>query len=236
MEVFFGLAAIAAMTAFVRDRRRVRELEDKIRDLRSILAGNFPYRLPEPRDADLLRKLEMIVRANAPLSDAGLTSLGNLVMEVPGSEPIAMLHALVNAEHKTVVYITWYPASPHYASMLLESYATDAEYITHVNNPVRTSAPFSHQQSLPSSLPMRELLARHAAFAKAADIRIANLEELVRELRRNHALFMRWRETKAPDELLEIDLRTLFGEAYEIHGARWKRRLALRLPQATLRR
>ena len=55
----------------------------------------------------------------------------------------------------------------------------------------------------------------------------------MRELRRNHAMFTRWRESMSPDDLLEADLRTVLGTSYSIHGARWKRRLALRLPQAT---
>ncbi len=157
-------------------------------------------------------------------------------MQVPGGNPISIMRAFVTPDHATVLYVSVYPANPGLVNILLESYATGAEYITHVGNPVRASAPFSHHQSLPATMPYRDVLERHRVFANAADIRITSLDELVRELRRNHAMFTRWRESLSPDELLEADLRTVLGAAYPIHGARWKRRRALRLPQATLRR
>ena len=126
---------------------------------------------------------------------------------------------------------------------MLESYAKDAEYIPHVGNPVRTRAPFSHHQTVPRELPMHEILARHRAFvhvshtpARGALAPIASLDELMHELRANHAMIMRWRDSLSPEDLLELDLRTLLGEQYAIHGARWKRRLAMRMPKATLRK
>ena len=232
----FGCAT-AGVAAFVRDRRDLNRLEDKIREIRTVLAADFPYRVPGRGDEAWQEYLQKMIDHHKPFADCDLRMLGDLVMEMPNGHPISMMRVLVSADSKTVVYITVYNQSDfQYASALLESYATEAEYITHVDNPVRASAPFSHQQTLASTLPHREIVARHAAFAKTADIRITSLDELLRELRRNHAMFKRWRESLSPDDLLEADLRTVLGAAYPIHGARWKRRLALRLPQATLRR
>lgn len=235
MEVFLALSAVAALTAFVRDRRKLDRLEQRIREIRTVLAADFPYRVPARDDAELCRLLDDAVRSNAPFLSLGLTQLGDLVFAAPDGPPIGIMRAFVDADRTTIAYVTLYPALKS-VSLLLESYATDGEYVTHVGNPVRASAPFSRQQTVAATTSYGLIFTAHRSFAKAADIRITTLDELIRELRRNHTMFKKWRESMSPDDLLEADLRNAFGDAYEVHGARWKRRLALRLPQATLRR
>jgi hypothetical protein len=232
--VFLSCGAAAGLVALVRDRKQMAALEDKIRDIRAVLSAHFPYRLPTKADADLVALLAN-VHANA-LAQDGFTLLGDLVMEVPGKQPISIFRAFIDAYGTTVVYITAYPQNPGVTYLLLESYTADAEYITHVGNPVRASAPFSHQQTVQGPLPIRQIHALHRAFLGGTPVAIASLDDLVRELRANHALFVRWREQLSPEELLDNDLKTVLGEQYRVFGPGWKRRLALRLPEATLRK
>ena len=232
--VLASCGAVAGLVAFVRDRKRMTELEDKIREIRAALAAHFPYRLPLRADTDLVALLAN-VHVNAMMHD-GFTLLGDLIMEVPGRTPMSIMRAFVDAYGTTVVYVSAYPQHPGITYMLLESYTADAEYITHVGNPVRASAPFSHQQSVQGPLPIRQIHALHRTFIKGTPAVIASMDDLVRELRANHAMFVRWREALAPEELLEIDLKTVLGDQYAILGPGWKRRLALRLPAATLRK
>jgi hypothetical protein len=234
-SVFLAAAAAAGLVAFVRDRRQVRILEDKILEIRAALAAAFPYRLPKRDDFELVRLLENIARGAALLRESGMTALGELVMQVPGHPPMAVMRAFAD-EAGTVAYLTIYPPLLE-PSLLFETYTSDAEYVTHVGNPIRASAPFSHQQALPLTMSIQEMLDRHRGFARTGnELRITTIDELLRELERNHAMIMRWRDSLSPEDLLELDLRTLLGEQYAIHGARWKRRLAMRLPRATLRR
>jgi hypothetical protein len=231
--VFLSCGAVAGLVAFVRDRKRMDELEDKIREIRAVLAADFPYRLPARADAELV---ELLGASHMLLAFDGLTPIGDLIMEVPGGRPISVMRAFVDLEGTTIAYLSAYPQHPKNDTyLLLESYAPDAEYVTHVDNPVRASAPFSHQQSLSTPL-IRELLAKHRAFTRGTLARITSLDDLMRELRANHAMFVRWRETLSPEELLEVDLKTVLGDQFRIHGPGWKRRLALRLPKATLRK
>ena len=232
--VLLSCGAVAGLVGLVRDRKRMAELEENIREIRAALSADFPYRTPGRADADLVARLAAI-NMNAMAQD-GLTALGDLVMEVPGRQPMSIMRAFSDPAGTTIIYISAYPQSPGVLYMLLESYTPDAEYITHVGNPVRASAPFSHQQSVQGPLPIREIITRHRAFTPDKLAIIESLDDLVRALRSNHALFVRWRETLSPEELLEIDLKTVLGEQYAIHGPGWKRRLALRLPAATLRK
>ncbi|MBA3501314.1 MAG: hypothetical protein M4D80_20845 [Myxococcota bacterium] len=238
--VFLSCGAVAGLVAFVRDRKRTDELEDKIREIRAVLAAAFPYRLPTHADADLVALLAPIDMSSA--AQDGMTPLGDLILEAPGRQPMSIMRAFTDAG-TTVLYVSAYPQHPGKLYLLLESYARDAEYITHVGNPVRAQAPFSHHQTVSRDLPLREILARHREFVRASHLiargalaPTASLDELMRELRANHALFVRWRESLSPEELLEVDLKTVLGEQYAVHGPGWKRRLALRLPQATLRK
>lgn len=232
--VLASCGAVAGLVAFVRDRKRMADLEDKIREIRAALAAHFPYRLPTKADADLVALLKN-VHANAMAQD-GFTLLGDLIMQVAGGQPISIMRAFVDAYGTTIVYVSAYPQHPGVTYVLLESYTADAEYITHVGNPVRASAPFSHQQSVQGPLHIRQIHALHRGFLGGTLAVIASLDDLLRALRANHALFVSWRESLSPDELLEIDLKTVLGDQYPILGPGWKRRLALRLPAATLRK
>jgi hypothetical protein len=235
-SIFLAIGAAAGLVAFMRDRRQVKALEDKILEIRAALAAAFPYRLPKRDDFELTWLLQQNIGPRAALLlERGMTVLGELVMQVPGHPPMAVMRAFTD-ESGAIAYLTIYPPQIE-PSLLFETYTTDAEYITHVGNPVRASAPFSHQQTLPITLSIQELLDRHRAFARSGnELPITNIYELLRELERNHAMIMRWRDSLSPEDLLELDLRTLLGEQYELHGARWKRRLAMRMPKATLRR
>ena len=232
--VIASCGAVVAMLTLLHDRKEIAALEDKIREIRVALAAHFPYRLPTKADADLVAMLGN-AHVNA-LAQDGFTLLGDLIMEVPSRPPISIMRAFVDAYGTTVVYISAYPREPGVTYMLLESYTADAEYITHVGNPVRASAPFSHQQSVQGPLSIHQIHALHRTFLGGTPIVIASLDDLVRALRANHALFVAWRESLSPEDLLEIDLKTVLGAQYAIHGASWKRRLALRLPAATLRK
>jgi hypothetical protein len=238
--VFLSCGAVAGLVVLARDRKRMAALEDKIREIRAVLASDFPYRLPARADADLVALLAPIDMSSA--AQDGMTPLGDLILEAPGRHPMSIMRAFTDAG-TTVLYVSAYPQQPNKLYLLLESYARDAEYITHVGIPVRARAPFSHHQTVSRDLPLHEILVRHRSFAVASHIatrgalaRITSLDDLVRELRANHAMFVRWRETLSPEDLLEVDLKTVLGEQYRIHGPGWKRRLALRLPAATLRK
>jgi hypothetical protein len=232
--VLASCGAVAGLVAFVRDRKRMAELEDKIREIRAALAAHFPYRLPGKADADLVALLGN-VHVNA-LAQDGFTLLGDLIMEVPGRQPMSIMRAFADAYGTTVVYVSAYPQYPGLTYMLLESYTADAEYITHVGNPVRASAPFSHQQSVQGPLSIHQIHALHRTILRGTPMVIASLDDLVRALRANHAMFVAWRDSLSPEDLLEIDLKTVLGDQYPILGPGWKRRLALRLPAATLRK
>lgn len=236
--VVIASGVLGGVFAYMRQRHRANQFEQAVRDIRARVSEDMTFRALDASTPDAATMLDAIHAHEHRLEGCGLTLVGDVAM-LQHDRLFAVMRAFVDAAGTSVAYVISSRARPVYAALLVESYRADAEYMTmHAAVPI-AAPPFSHRQVLPESLAWDAVLARHRTFASVDDpatIRVTSMDDLLRTLAQNHELMVRWRAAQTHEELLDADLRAILGPKYDRYGKGWARRLAVRLPKATLRR
>jgi hypothetical protein len=204
--------------------------------MQRVAETNFEMRRPEPRDAELVAKLDAPSRVE--LFDGGFVLLGELIVEARASA--AAYRVYVDTGGTTIGYAEDGLGS---AWLSLESILVDGAVITrrwtfqgHLSEP-----PFVKSQSVPSGSSLGEVWEQHRRLLATVDesrvVRMSSIDDVIRECPRAKARETRWRASQDPDTLLDQDLARFFGS--QLHEAipHVKRYLAKEpIPRATLLR
>ncbi len=244
VEVIIGLGVGAAVLYlwgwqrvkyvgwFLQRHKRAEAFERAMREAREDINGPCPYRLPSAEDRELLARLP----DDRELVAAGFTPLGELVVQYADKPAGAAARAYVDAAGTTLAMWMVTRKSP-VGIPRLASYAGDRIFSTgRLPYGALAEPPFVTRQMLDAKQSIADMAARHRTLAGDQPLdRIASLDELLARLATNHDRIVAWRAAQAPDELLDLDLKSALGDAYARHGKPWARRLRGKLPEATLR-
>jgi hypothetical protein len=154
-----------------------------------------------------------------------MRSLGDLVV-VHGDDRIKrVVHLFVDASGFIVGHAE--VDDEHRTNLYLESFSEREQWVTRSDG-LAFEVPFIHRNLVADSSTVIELLAAHREFAPLDTpglVKHETRDDVIRSLVRVEEIFFAWRRTQAPDELLQFDLRILFGSRYETVGVRWVRYL-----------
>lgn len=207
--------------------KRAEEFERSLREAREALAGGCPYRKPAASDSELLSRLP----DDRDLVACGFHAVGELVFQYTGKPAHTAMRCYLDAANTT------YAMRMVSGIVRLASYASDRVFATGQRpHAVLAEPPFVARQMLDAKLSVAEVVAAHRKLAGDQPLlRIESLDDLLAHLVANHDKIVAWRASVAPDELLDLDLKCVLGDAYPRAGKIWARKLRDKLPEARLR-
>lgn len=208
--------------------KRAEAFERSLRDAREAIGGACPYRKPSASDSELLSLLP----DDRELVACGFKPVGELVLQHAGKPPRLALRCYLDAAGTT------YAMRASQGILRFASYASERVFATgqrpHV---VLAEPPFVARQMLDAKLSVAEVVAAHRKLVgDQALLRIENLDDLLAQLSANHEKVVAWRASVPPDELLDLDLKCVLGDAYPRAGKIWARKLRDKLPEARVLR
>jgi hypothetical protein len=221
---------LAAVFAFAKQRHasQIARLEALIRDARLLALTDIDYAPVDARWAAYLDGLDV---------PAGMTALGDFVEHPVGRSPSGALRAFVDADHTTFGWLARASEGRGPVVAILMSTTPDAVYVTR-HTPARggqlSAAPWAHTDDAPYTLGLPAAVDRHRARVAAAKglTALHTLDELQAELRRVRGKTIAWRQSMAPETLLDRDLRSILGAKYDQLGPRLAAKLAAQVPEA----
>ena len=221
------LAALFASAA-LRQRKHVARLETLIRDARVLALTEIDYGPVDARWSPYLDGLDV---------PAGVTALGDFVERPVGRSASGALRAFVDPDHTTFGWLARAAEGRGPVVAILMSTTPDDVYVTR-HTPARggqlSAAPWAHTDDAPYTLGLAAAVERHRARVAAAKglTAVHTLDEMQAELRRVRARTIAWRQSVAPQTLLDRDLRSILGAKYDQLGPRLAARLAPEVPKA----
>lgn len=234
----YGLQRHArGMAAYWRGKQRADGFERELRLAREELSSPPSFRAATGHDFDLVSLLRGARKDEDELATCGFRVLGDIVV----GSTTAIMRSLVDQAGTTCAVLFVAARHPNTVLLRFSSYLVDEVFSTaRALVPSLAEPPFVHRQTL-AHQPLAALLSHHRAFARLDDEtrsfqRIESLDALLAQLARGRQDIVRWRNAQPPEELLDADLRSVFGEHYAAEGASWARRLRGRLPKASVRR
>lgn len=221
------LAAVFA-AAGLRQRKHLARLAVLIRDARTLALTDIEY---EPVDARWMPTLDGL---DVP---PGMTALGDFVEHPVGRSPSGALRAFVDPDATTFGWLARAAEGRGPVVAILMSTTPGEIYVTR-HTPARggqlSAAPWAHTDDAPYTLGLSAAIARHRARVAAAQglTAVRTLDDMQAELRRVRAKTIAWRQSLAPETLLDRDLRSILGAKYDALGPRLASKLAPEVPQA----
>lgn len=221
------LAAVFAATS-LRQRTRLARLESLIRDARVLALTDIHYQPVDARWAPTLDGLDV---------PAGMTALGDVVEHPAGRPASGALRAFVDPDATTFGWLARAARGRGPVIAILTSTTPDDVYVTR-HMPARggqlSAAPWVHTDDAPYTLGLPAAIERHRTRVASAKglTAVHTLDDMQAELRRVRARTMAWRQTVAPQTLLDRDLRSILGAKYDAFGPRLAVKLAPEVPKA----
>ena len=164
--------------------------------------------------------------------------LGDIVVENTRRGPTVAIRVLVDAARTTCASIVVVRKYPSTVRLALTSYAEHDLFTTRRGPwPSLAEPPLAHRRELAADTPQAVVVASHRLLATGGPLfRIATVDDMVAQLSSFHARMVAWRDAQPPDDLLDADLHSLFGDRDPHARQLWARRLRTRPPEAIARR
>ena len=236
--LYIGWRRIRVYGEYWRYQHKADAFEKSMKLAREELAADRVIRAVGAGDSEMVEIVDMARVERSAIEACGFTMLGDVVVDVPGKHPTAILRAFVDKERTTCAYLAVHGNHTRIRRLALATYHGDEMYTTRRNQAgTLAEPPFVHRLSLENGTAYSKLLEEHRKFAKLDGARrIESLDAVVEMLANIRARTVQWRGGLSPDELLDLDLRAVLGKQYDKLGKLWTRRLRERLPEATLHR
>lgn len=236
--LYVGWRRVRAYGQYWRYQHQADAFEKSMKLAREELSADRVVRAVGTGDAEAVEIIDVAAVERTAIEACGFTMLGDIVVDVPGKHPAAVMRAFVDQDRTTCAFLTVYGNQTRARRIALVTYHDDAMYTTRRNQSgTLAEPPFTHRLSLAAATPYGKLVEEHRKFAKLDGAqRIETLDHAVDAVAKFRAKTVHWRADTSPDELLDLDLRAVLGTKYEKLGKLWTRRLRERLPEATLRR
>jgi hypothetical protein len=228
------------MGAYWRAHSRADRFERMFHEARNALTADVPYRAVTGDDPDLVAMLGAVSADERELVACGFVVVGDFMAQTAERAPLSVMRGLVDRSGTTCAILGVACAHPTYVQLTLGSYAEHEMFKTRRGLQHGLAEPPSvHRRGVAPELPHDQIVAAHREFAcadEAALVHVTSRDELIAQLDRFRARLVSWRASQPPDDLLDADLRSMFGARFNLAATVWARRLRARPPRATARR
>jgi len=225
---FFALfAAVFGGVRLLQRRANIKQVTENLRAIRALASTPITYEPCDERWQAALRGLEV---------PATMTALGDC-LEVADARAAPMpIRAFASGDGVIFGWFALYGPRQLPAAMLWSSREDDSYVTRRVPGGSAAIAwpPFIHREDVAARRGIAVALARHRE--RIADVKglrtVATLAELQSEITRIRARTIAWRQSQAPAELLDKDLRAALGRHYASYGPALAKRLSVEMPEA----
>lgn len=214
-------------------RARDRAFERQFHAVREQI--ELPVQMTVLGPAPLSEVLEAHAIVTKELNACGLRELGDIAMRLPDGTLTGLIRTHVDVSRTIVAELLVPAVEIDRAYVFCESFTTSGSYVTEPGRSGGARPPSTRTQSVAVTASIAALVEAHRAWISGTpQIAWRTLDELMARKAETRRLLLAWRAAQSPEALLEADLRSLLGEAFEHDGARWSKHLRAALPRAVL--